>query len=254
MNVFAADCLKGRTYLVTGGSSGIGRAVSVLIAECGGRIIVSGRNASQLAQTLSSLPECDHVTATHEFVDADTTADWIKDIAAHHGPLSGIFHGAGVELVRPVRLTKQEQVAGLFGAAVYGTFGIARAAAQKGVLNDRASMVLMSSVAGSRGQAGMSAYSAAKAAVDGLTRALSCEFAARMIRVNSVSAGAVATGMHDRLTNSMIPESVAAYENKHLLGFGTARDIASAVVFLLSDASRWITGTNMVVDGGYTVR
>jgi NAD(P)-dependent dehydrogenase (short-subunit alcohol dehydrogenase family) len=254
MSVFTTECLKGRTFLVTGGSSGIGRSVCTAIAECGGRVIASGRNAEQLERTLRALPGNDHVTSTNEFVDADQTADWVKDIAAQHGALSGIFHGAGVELVRPIRLTKHEHVAHVFGAAVYGTLGIARAAAQKGVLTDRASLVLMSSVAGSRGQGGMSAYSAAKGAIDGLTRTLSCEFAARMIRVNSIAAGAVATGMHDRLTNSMVPEAVAAYEGKHLLGFGTAQDIASAVLFLLSDASRWITGTNMVVDGGYMVR
>jgi 3-oxoacyl-[acyl-carrier-protein] synthase-3 len=254
MSVFATDCLQGRTFLVTGGSSGIGRSVCALIADCGGIVIASGRNAGQLQRTLTSLTGNGHAGSAHEFIDADATAGWVRDLAAQHGALSGIFHGAGVELLRPVRLTKQEHLAGVFGAAVYGTFGIARAAAQKDVLTDHASLVLMSSVAGSRGQAGMSAYCAAKSAIDGLTRTLSCEFAARKIRVNSLVAGAVATGMHDRLTNASPPESVAAYQAKHLLGFGTARDIASAVVFLLSDASRWITGTNMVVDGGYMVR
>lgn len=251
---FADDCLTGRSFLVTGGSSGIGRAVCAAIAQCGGRVIASGRSAPQLQITLSALPGKHHVALTYDLADIEKTADWIKSSAIEHGSLSGIFHGAGVELTRPARLTRHEHVSDVFAAAVYGAFEIARASAQKGVLNDRASLVFMSSVAGSRGQSGMSAYSAAKAAIDGLVRSLSCEFAARMIRVNSIAGGAVATEMHDRMINALSPESLAAYSGKHLLGFGSAEDIACAALFLLSDASIWITGTTLVVDGGYMVR
>jgi NAD(P)-dependent dehydrogenase (short-subunit alcohol dehydrogenase family) len=112
----------------------------------------------------------------------------------------------------------------------------------------------MSSVAGSTGQVGMTAYSAAKSAIDGMVRSLACELASRQIRVNSIAAGAVHTAMHDRLTKGSSDDATHAYANAHLLGFGTPLDVAQAVIYLLSPASRWITGTTMFVDGGYAVR
>ncbi|MDC6130107.1 SDR family oxidoreductase, partial [Burkholderia gladioli] len=133
-------------------------------------------------------------------------------------------------------------------------FGIARAAARKGVMEDGASLVLMSSVAASTGQVGMTAYSAAKAGIEGLVRSLACELAPRRIRVNAIAAGAVRTAMHERLTRGSPDEAVAAYESSHLLGFGEPEDVAGAALFLLSGASRWITGTALAVDGGYRVR
>jgi NAD(P)-dependent dehydrogenase (short-subunit alcohol dehydrogenase family) len=109
----------------------------------------------------------------------------------------------------------------------------------------------MSSVAGSSGQAGMSAYSAAKAAVDGMVRSLACEFAPRRIRVNAIASGAVRTPMHDRLMHGAADDVVGSYENRHLLGFGEPDDIAHAAAFLLGPAGRWVTGTSLIVDGGY---
>jgi NAD(P)-dependent dehydrogenase (short-subunit alcohol dehydrogenase family) len=120
--------------------------------------------------------------------------------------------------------------------------------------DDGGACVIMSSAAGLRGQSGMAAYSASKAAVDGLVRSLAVELAPRQIRVNSIAAGAVKTAMHERLMTTLPQVAMEAYEAKHLLGFGNAEDVAAAAVFLLSPASCWITGTTMVVDGGYTVR
>jgi NAD(P)-dependent dehydrogenase (short-subunit alcohol dehydrogenase family) len=153
-----------------------------------------------------------------------------------------------------MKMTKGAQTAQIFGSSIFAGLGIARAASRKGVLNDGASLLFMSSVAGARGTAGMVAYSAAKAAVDGMVRSLACELAARNIRVNSIAAGAIKTEMHERLSRSLNAEGIAEYEGRHLLGFGTSEDVANAALFLMSDASRWITGTSMAVDGGYAAR
>lgn len=255
MNTFSDTCLANQTFLVTGASSGIGLAAAQLLSACGARLIISGRDISKLESALASLDKrAEHLLEPQALVNADETADWIKSLTQKYGPLNGIFHSAGSELIRPVRLTKQEQLNEIFSTSVFASFGVARAAGQKGVLVDGASVVFMSSVAGSTGQAGMTAYSAAKASVDGMVRSLACELAPRRIRANSIAAGAVKTAMHERLIKNSGDAAMQSYEHAHLLGFGDPTDIANAVVFLLSDASSWMTGTTMFVDGGYVVR
>lgn len=254
MTMFAAGCLEGQTYLVTGASSGIGRAGARAIAELGGRVIVTGRDETRLHETLDNLPAGNHAISVQALSDADQTAEWLGHLVETHGALAGVFHAAGVELIRPAKLTRQEHLNQVFGSSLFAAFGIARAASKKNIILDGGSIVFMSSVAGSTGQQGMTAYSAAKAGIDGMVRSLACELAPRRIRVNSIAAGAVETAMHQRLTAGAGDDAIATYERSHLLGFGEAADVANSAVFLLGEASRWITGTTLVVDGGYMAR
>ena len=255
MSGFAPDLLQGKTFLVTGASSGIGREVARELAVVGARVIVSGRNSERLEALLAQLPSRGHSSSPMTLDNPDRIADWCKELALKEHGLDGIFHAAGTELIRPVRLTKEAQIKGVFESSLYAAFGLARAAASKGVMKDcGGSLVFMSSVAGLRGQNGMVAYSAAKAAIDGLVRSLAVELAHQRIRVNSIAAGAVQTEMHDRLTTGLSPEAIAEYEGRHLLGFGEPGDIAAAAVYLLSGLSRWVTGATWIVDGGYTLR
>jgi NAD(P)-dependent dehydrogenase (short-subunit alcohol dehydrogenase family) len=151
-------------------------------------------------------------------------------------------------------MTKQAQLNDVFGSSLFAAFGIARSASQKNTIIDGGTLVFMSSVVSSTGQQGMTAYSAAKAGIDALVRSLACEMASRNIRVNSIISGAVKTAMHDRLTETSSGNTMTNYEKSHLLGFGETEYISNAALFLLSSASHWVTGTNLVVDGGYMVR
>lgn len=252
--LFNPTMLVGQRILVTGASSGIGRATSVLLSRCGAQLVLNGRNIERLEQTLAALEGSGHVLAPFEMDGSDTTADFLKALTADARPLSGVFHAAGVELVRAVKLTKAEHVGQVFGSSVLSALALARGLAMRGVMCDGGALVFMSSVAGQSGQTGMSAYSAAKAAVDGMVRSLAVEFAPRRIRVNSIAAGAVSTEMHERLTSATPSEALQAYEAKHLLGFGRPDDVAQVGAFLLSDAGRWVSGATWVVDGGYLVR
>jgi NAD(P)-dependent dehydrogenase (short-subunit alcohol dehydrogenase family) len=250
-NIFKNDALAGQRFLVTGASSGLGRAVAGLIAACGGQVLGAGRDAERLQAAVVSWPGQGHIASVQDLVEADAAAGWAKALAEEHGPLNGMFHAAGTELLRPIRMSKQAQFDEAFGSAFFAAAGLARAAAQKGVMVDGGALVFMSSVAGSAGKVGMAAYSASRAAVQGMVRSLACEFAPRGIRVNAIAAGAVQTPMHDRITRGATPDVVEAYASSHLLGFGEPGDIAQAAVYLLSPAGRWITGTTMAVDGGY---
>lgn len=249
--IFSEDYLAGRSYLVTGASSGIGRAAALLIARCGGRVVAGGRDVERLEATLAALPGSGHQALPGDLSDADGAAEWVKSGVALHGALDGAFHCAGVASIRAVRLLRQQHIDEAMGSALFAGLGIARALAQRGAMNDGGALVYMSSVAGSAGQAGLAAYGAAKAGVDGMVRALACEFAPRRIRVNAIAAGAVQTPMHERLARAGTDASMQAYEAQHLLGFGTPEDVANAVLFLLGPAGRWVTGTTLAVDGGY---
>lgn len=252
--IFSPDSLGDRHILVTGASSGLGREAAIAASRCGARLALIGRNEGRLAGTLAELQGIGHTAHSVDMSDAEVSADAIGAIAKAHGALQGVFHSAGTALILPARITKNRHLDDVFAAGVRGAFGVARAAAKKGVMTDGGSLVYMSSVSALRGRPGMTAYSAAKAAVDGMVRVLASEMAERQIRVNSIVAGAVATTMHNDFVESMSEEIVANYEALHMLGFGRPEDIANAAIFLLSDASRWITGTNMIVDGGYTAK
>jgi NAD(P)-dependent dehydrogenase (short-subunit alcohol dehydrogenase family) len=153
--------------------------------------------------------------------------------------------------VLPAKMTKQRNVDEVFNSSVPGAYGVARAAAQKKLVNDGASIVLMSSVAGARANVGLIAYAGAKAAILGLNRALAAELAPRQVRVNAIISGTIETEMHRQMLAKSADEQADANLANHPLGYGQPDDIANAVIFLMSPASRWITGSEMVVDGGY---
>ena len=252
--IFSRDSFQGRHIAVTGASSGLGKQAAIQLSQCGARLALIGRNEERLAETAANCDSQGHSIHSVDMSDAEVSADAIQAVAKEHGILSGIFHSAGTALIQPARLTKNRHLDDVFAAGVRGAFGVARAASKKGVMEDGGSLVFMSSVSAIRGRPGMTAYSAAKAAVDGMVRVLAGELADRRIRVNSIIAGAVETTMHIDFVESMNEEIVRNYEALHMLGFGKPEDIGNAALFLLSDASRWITGTNMIVDGGYTAK
>ncbi len=254
MSIFKSDALTGKTFLITGASSGIGQATAMLLSECGARVVIQGRHEGRLNETLSALQGGGHKTSIVALETADQTSEWLKVLLETTGPLDGVFHSAGIEIIRPVKTLKQGQLNEVLGSSLFAAFGIAKALSGRGALADGGSIVFMSSVAGLTGQVGMTAYSAAKAAIDGMVRSLACELAPKRIRVNSIAAGAVDTAMHKRLIKSGGDEVSQAYLKSHLLGFGEPSDVAQTALFLLSPASRWVTGTTMVIDGGYTVR
>ena len=177
----------------------------------------------------------------------------MKMVVKEHGSLTGVFHAAGLATTMPVSIVKQKYIDSVLDVSVKAALMLARGFCQKAVLEAgvTGSLVMMSSAAGLCGVAGMSIYSASKAAVDGAVRSLACELAPRGIRVNSIAAGAVKTEMHGEIVKKLSDQEIQDYEHRHLLGFGTPEDVAHAAAFLLSDAAAWITGTTMIVDGGY---
>jgi NAD(P)-dependent dehydrogenase (short-subunit alcohol dehydrogenase family) len=246
------DDIHGQRILVTGASSGIGRAVCVLLSQLGAKLILVGRSEERLAETALMLDGTGHAIEPKDLSQADTIPVWMKQLTKDMGPLNGVVHSAGIQGVSPVRFLKDEDFIHMINVNVNSAVQHAKGFRQKGVRGEAGSIVLLSSVIGIVGQAGVAAYSASKGAVCALTRSIAIEFAAENIRVNCIAPGIVKTEMTQDFQSKLSEEQFNELCDKYPLGIGEPRDIANAIVFLLSNTGRWITGTTLVVDGGYT--
>ena len=244
--------LTGRSYLVTGASSGIGRETCVLLAELGARVALLARDETRLRETLATmLPGAHHV----EVCDLEATATLparLTALAAHFGPLDGLVHCAGLLATVPLRAREPEDIARTLRVNLESALLLAKGFRQRSVRAPAASIVFLASVAGLTGVAGRADYCASKGGIIALTRSLAAEFARENIRVNCLAPAWVETEMTRAALDALPPDAVSALRARHLLGLGQPRDIAHAAAFLLAETARWITGTTLVVDGGYT--
>jgi NAD(P)-dependent dehydrogenase (short-subunit alcohol dehydrogenase family) len=244
----------GRRILLTGASSGIGRETAVLLSQLGAELVLAGRSLERLQQTAEELSGCGHRLEVFDLADVQTIPAWLKTLSLQAGAFDGIVHSAGVHSTKPLRVLDAVSFEAVYRINVTAALMLAKGFRQKGCSTPGGGIVFLSSVAGLVGQPGVAAYAASKAAVLGLTRSLALELAREGIRVNSVAPGMVKTEMTERIFSSLTPEQIASIESAHPLGLGQPRDVANAIAFLLSEAARWITGSTLVVDGGYTAQ
>ena len=246
--------LDGQRIMVTGASSGLGRACAQVISRLGGEVVLVARNEGRLLETLASLEGVNHQVEIFDLADTEAIPTWMKAVVARGGkPLSGLVHCAGIEITQPVRTMKLGDYERLMNINVTAAFALAKAFRQRNVANIPSSIVLVSSVAALKAQAGLVAYATSKAALLGMAKTLAAELARDHVRVNVVTPGLVKVGMGSQMLDKRTEAQLAAIEDMHFLGLGQPEDVAHSVAFLLADTGRWITGSNLVVDGGYSI-
>lgn len=242
--------LEGKTVLITGASSGIGRQTSISVAAMGGKVVATGRSEQRLAETLTMLAGEGHRAIPADLTDSAARAALTSDLP----PLQGIVHCAGITKLVPFQYLTEKHLQEVWRANYEAAVLLTQILLKKKLIADGGSIVFVASTAGLLGAKAITAYAASKAALIATSRVLALEVAPRRVRSNCLAPALVQTPMAEETSERVSAETFAENLKLYPLGFGKPEDVANAAVFLLSDASRWITGATLVLDGGCTIQ
>lgn len=243
--------LQGKTILVTGASSGIGATVAIECSKMGACVIVTGRNEERLEQTFAQLDTT--IDANHRMIVADLTDEAsISSLVDQIDGLDGLVNNAGVNRVKPVTFIKQDDLDYVYQSNAWAAVNLTRMLCKKKKLKKTGSIVFTSSVSAFYNAPGRALYASSKAALTAFMRSFAVELADKGIRANAVHPGLVETKlMSENFTEEELKNNLKEYP---LNRFGKTEDVAWAIIYLLSDASSWVTGTSLIVDGGFMLK
>jgi len=248
MSEFNPFSLKDKRILVTGASSGIGQSIAIACSKMGAILYVTGRDQGRLNYTLKELSGSGHKAITADL----TTEEGLDFIIREIIELEGVVFSAGVLKMLPVKLIKEKSLNDLMTMNLYAPVLLTQRLVKNNLIKEGGSFVFISSIASVFASLGNSMYMASKGAVNSFSRGVAYELAPKKIRSNCIQPGMVKTNLTKVLSNADLDNE---YLKKYPLGrFGEPEDVAYAVIYLLSDTSKWVTGSIITVDGGVTLR
>jgi len=240
--------LEGKTILVTGASSNIGRQIAVKCSEMGAKVIATARNEERLKETLGKMNGEGHQILPSDLSDSEQ----MPTLVEHLPELDGIVMCAAVFRTTPIRNNRRKYTEEMFKTNTFANIDLVQLLLKNRKIKDGGSILFISSVAAYRPYAGNALYSATKGAINSFCQVLAIEQSNRKIRANCVSPGIIQSDMEVK-DWAVTQEELDKEEARFPLGFGHTEDIAYAAVYMMSDASKWVTGTNMIVDGGQSI-
>jgi len=244
-----------KKIIVTGASSGLGRSTAIKLSKLGAEVCLIGRDNSRLEETLSLMKGDNHLVVSTDLCNFNEYDNFFKTIIKNLGKLDGLVHFAGIRETLPLKVMKLEVLKKMLDIHLLAFLELVKYFTKKNNFNENgASIVGISSVISLRGSPALSGYGCSKAALDGAVKSLACEFAPRKIRINSIAPGFVKTPMNEKVMKTLSQEAIEHIIKNHPLGIGQPDDVANLVVFLISDESKWITGTTIIIDGGFSIR
>ena len=245
-----AFSLTGKTILITGASSGIGRAMAIACAEAGALLVISGRNKERLSETLQLLHGEGHSMCVADLTNEDELAALVDFVPK----LDGFVSNAGIANPLMLQFVEKQDVEQILNINAISVIHLTRLLLQEKKLKKDASIVFTSSINGNRcAYIGSTLYAASKAMLTGFMKASALEIAPKGIRVNSIVTGMIGTELlkDGNISQEELDKDKQKYPLKR---YGKPEEVAWAAVYLLSDATRWMTGSSIVLDGGYTLQ
>lgn len=241
--------LEKKTVFITGASSGIGRAIAIECSKMGATIVITGRNAERLNETFNQLEGSKHSQIIADLKVEEQTKLLIDKLSL----LDGVVHCAGIVTTLPFQFITKEKLDEIFSVNFYHPTLISQQLLKQKKIKNGASIVWISSIAGNLCVShGSSMYSATKSAINGMVKGMALDLSPKGIRVNSVNPAVIETSIFSKgvITHEQMQEEIKKYPLKR---YGKPEEIAYATIYLLSDASAWVTGSHLLIDGGYTL-
>lgn len=244
------DSLNNKNILITGASSGIGRQLAIDLSKQGSNLLIIGRNEDNLNETAGLCSNPQKVTC---FVKDLGAEDFISEFSQKFDwNFDGVVFNAGMVKLNPVAFIKKEEIDTFFDVNVKCNMLISQFLLRRKLLNAGASIVFVSSIATKKPTMGNSVYNASKGAMNSFAHSLALEVAAKKIRVNSVLPGFVETNI---LGRTRTEDEIKKHLSEYPLGrFGNPKDVSNLICFLLSDSASWITGSQIPIDGGFSIK
>ncbi len=246
--------LTGKHFVVTGASSGLGRQTCITLSQLGAKVSLVARNEGKLNETVALMEGDGHAIFPFDVTCIEDIENLVKKIVEKNGKINGMVHAAGIGTIKPLAMTKYDFMKNMMDIHLFSFVELVRMIGKKKYSDEGSSIIAVSSGATFSSDKGKVAYVATKGALDRVVKPMAIELGeSRGFRVNTINPGWIKTNMYYDYIEEFGQERMKEDLAGSFLGASEPTDVANTIAFLLSDASRMITGQNIVIDGGWTI-